>query len=223
MTIACISNNLSRRIAFRVYVKRTWERLKNDLRYFIVHTSNTEGDRSDVILDLDSFKRLVLVLARQQQRFCLMPTTILLVYNNIIAIAGTFIKFSESPSRNNVHFQRVCMCVCVCFSLLLQQLVIKQRDLARKPTITWTVAKEINGTGWWNEDLSFPVIEYNRAKPFVGRISNHAWIRKQTNILHILIFLTTCILTRTHASSIEKYSSTTLHFARLISKLLSYI
>jgi len=45
--------------------------------------------------------------------------------------------------------------VYVYFSLL-QQLVIKQCDLARKPTIMWTVANEINGTGLWNKDSLFP-------------------------------------------------------------------
>lgn len=49
MTIVCTSNNLPQCIAFHVYMKRTWERFKNDLHYFIVHARNSEGDRSDVI------------------------------------------------------------------------------------------------------------------------------------------------------------------------------
>ena len=55
------------------------------------------------------------------------------------------------------------MCIYTYFFLLLEQFVIKQCDLARKPTIIWTVANEINGTGLWNEDPSFTTI---RTKPF---------------------------------------------------------
>lgn len=83
--------------------------------------------------------------------------------------------------------------------LLLQQLVIKQCDLARKPTIVWTVANKINGTGLWNGDPSFPANRNNRARSF-GPSQDESRIAcgsgSKSNLAYSLLVLLTC-----HSSS----------------------